>query len=733
MPRFGLHVRRRPRRADSRALAATCALGVLLIGAACGRFGFETLPAGVDLTGDGGTDGPRSGTDSQALCSVGTVANCSECGDDCSTRSLPAGVSELACISASCTFDSCAPGFEDCNKDPGDGCETSLTSLQSCGACNQSCGFPNTEASCASGFCQFVQCAPGFGDCDADIATNGCERPLNTLTNCGGCGAPCNPANATPSCDNGVCQLSACANGFDDCDGDPSNGCETPLNTLTDCGSCGTPCFINGAQDLNCAGGVCSAASCSAGFADCDGDSLSCETDLRTLSDCVSCNVPCGDGSGRLPHASASCASGSCDVGGCDPGFGNCDTSPGNGCEAPLNTLVDCGGCNVPCSRANASETCASGLCQTVSCDPGFDDCDGDDSTGCEAQLGTDAHCSSCTDACGTNQVCSSGNCVGKFVTFQPSNVNAGALNSSSAPDVQLDCGTINLDTGSLSGNGWCGRPGPSLIVQKQTGGPDVVVLPMKSLTIASGSTLRVLGSRPVALVVFGDVNVAGTIDVSANGSSGGAGNHWNCAPNSVGSNGDDTRSDGGNNGGGGGGAFAASGGRGGNGGGQQGGNGGQARGSALLTPLIPGCNGGWGGGCGGAPGGGGGAVELAASGSIDITGSVLARGNNGFTGCDASGGATGGGSGGAILIQGNLVSLSGSLIAEGGTGGHGAGGGAGGTGGPGGTSDVGQTGADGSKAGGGGGGSTGRIRVSGAQGCSLNGAISPAASQSCP
>src|SRR6185295_5185909 len=144
---------------------------------------FETLPAGVDLTGDGGTDGPRSGTDSQALCSVGTVANCSECGDDCSTRSLPAGVSELACISASCTFDSCAPGFAACNKAPGDGCETSLTSLQSCGACNQSCGFPNTEASCASGFCQFVQCAPGFGDCDADIATNGCERPLNTLTN----------------------------------------------------------------------------------------------------------------------------------------------------------------------------------------------------------------------------------------------------------------------------------------------------------------------------------------------------------------------------------------------------------------------------------------------------------------------------------------------------------------------------------------------------------------------
>lgn len=724
MPRFGLHVRRWQRWADSRALAATCALGALLSAAACGRFGFETLPDSVVL----GPNPPPSGE--TLLCSVGTLANCSACGDNCSLRSLPPGVSELSCISAVCTFDSCAPGFEDCNKDPADGCETSLTTLQSCGACNQPCGFPNTEASCASGVCQFVQCAPGFGDCDADIATNGCERPLNTLTNCGGCGTPCNPPNATPSCDSGVCQLTSCANGFDDCDDDPSNGCETPLNTLTDCGSCGTPCFISGAQNLNCAGGVCSAASCSSGFADCDGDSLSCETDLHTLSDCVSCNVPCGDGSGRLPNASASCASGSCDVGGCDPGFGNCDASPGNGCEAPLNTLVDCGGCNVPCSRANASETCASGFCQTVSCDPGFDDCDGEDSTGCEAQLGTDAHCSSCTDACGANQVCSSGNCVGRFITFQPSNVDAGALNSSAAPDVQLDCGTINLDTGSLSGNGWCGRPAPSLVVQKQTNGPDLVVLPMKSLTIAAGSTLHVSGSRPVALVVFGDVNVAGTIDVSANGSTGGAGNHWTCG-SSLGVNGSGTRSDGGNNGGGGGGAFGANGGRGGNGGGSQGGNGGQPRGSALLTPLIPGCNGGWGGGCGGAPGGGGGAVELAASGIIDISGSVLARGNDGFNGCDASGGATGGGSGGAILIEGNLVSLSGSLNAEGGSGGRGASGGAGGLGG---TSGAGQAGTSvGSKGGGGGGGSTGRIRVSGAQGCSLKGAISPPASQSCP
>jgi hypothetical protein len=735
MPRFGQTRRRLERGERSHRLApaarrsaaagpilrralAACAL---LIGASCGRFGFETLPQGVSLP---------SVLDSGGSCNLGTLQDCSACGDDCARHGM-SGVAELSCVSAVCGIASCAPGFANCNQDPSDGCEVALDSLANCGACNQPCAIANAETSCASGSCQLVQCAPGFGDCDGDIASNGCERPLNTLTNCGGCGVPCSLANGTTSCDTGVCQLLSCANGFDDCDGDPATGCETRLDTLTDCGSCGVPCDVAGGSS-SCAGGVCSAASCAPFLADCDGDSLSCETDLRTLSSCVGCNVPCGDADGRLSNATASCAAGSCGVGSCDPGFGDCDLSPGNGCETTLNTLVDCGGCNVPCSRANGSESCASGACQTVSCDPGFDDCDGDDSTGCEAQLGTNAHCGGCNDTCGANQVCSGGSCVGQFITFQPANVKLASINSGTAPDVLLDCGTINLDTGSLGGNGWCGHPSPPLVVQTQQNGPDLVVVPMKSLSVAAGSTFRVLGSRPVALLVFGDVNVAGTIDVSANGSSGGAGNEWNCFQ-AVGTNGQATRSDGGQNGGGGGGAFGANGGNGGSSSDRSGGSGGQPRGSNVLSPLIPGCNGGWGGGCGAGPGGGGGAVELAASGRVDISGRVLARGADGVNGCDATGGATGGGSGGGILIQGNQVFHSGSLIAEGGRGGRGAGLN-GGNGGLGGTTDVGQPGANGNgKGGGGGGGSTGRIRIAGAQGCSLTGAISPVASLSCP
>ena len=361
------------------------------------------------------------------------------------------------------------------------------------------------------------------------------------------------------------------------------------------------------------------------------------------------------------------------------------------------------------------------------------------DSTGCEAQLGSDAHCSGCNLACAVNEACTNGTCVGQFTTFQPSNVSLGALNPGAAPNLVLDCGTITLNTTSLavssSAGGWCGRPGPSLVVQKPSNLPELLVVPLQSLNIAPGSTLRVTGSRPVVLAVFGDVNVAGTIDVSANGSTGGPGQNWNCEPgsnNSKGGNGADTSSDGQANGGGGGGAFRAVGGKGGNGGVQVGGAGGLARGSDLLSPLIPGCNGGWGGGCGAAPGGGGGALQLAASGRIDVTGSLLARGGNGVNGCDRSGGATGGGSGGGILVEGDQVFITGgTLLADGGRGGNGANGG--GSGGPGGTTGAGQVGGNHGLSGGGGGGSAGRIRIKGARGCTLGGTSTPAASTACP
>jgi hypothetical protein len=85
------------------------------------------------------------------------------------------------------------------------------------------------------------QCTALFGDCDG-IAANGCEAPLDTLQNCGACGSGCALANAITSCASGTCALVGCNAGFGSCDGNPQNGCETSLTTVTDCIGCGTAC-----------------------------------------------------------------------------------------------------------------------------------------------------------------------------------------------------------------------------------------------------------------------------------------------------------------------------------------------------------------------------------------------------------------------------------------------------------------------------------------------------------
>jgi hypothetical protein len=100
---------------------------------------------------------------------------------------------------------------------------------------------PNLD--CSGGTCV---CTGGFDDCDGD-PDNGCESDVTgDAANCGACGN---------YCDNGTCVAGSCActTGYGDCDGDPSNGCETALDVDGEnCGSCGASCA--GGQ---CEGGTC--------------------------------------------------------------------------------------------------------------------------------------------------------------------------------------------------------------------------------------------------------------------------------------------------------------------------------------------------------------------------------------------------------------------------------------------------------------------------------------------
>jgi hypothetical protein len=232
-------------------------------------------------------------------------------------------------------------------------------------------------AGCESGACTIAMCEPAWDDCDGDPAT-GCETPLTTPTDCGTCGTTCAPPNATGDCSGGTCGVGVCDGGWGDCNGM----------------ACGAGCNLARASET-CASGTCSIASCDPGWGDCDTlTSTGCETSLRTNADCGACGSICSPTRGT-----GDCSTGMCRLSTCDSGWGDCDLMSATGCETSLRTNTDCAACGVPCSRAGGTSSCASGSCLLSGCNAGFANCDGNDTNGCEVQH------SSVAGSCGANHV----------------------------------------------------------------------------------------------------------------------------------------------------------------------------------------------------------------------------------------------------------------------------------------------------------------------------------------
>src|SRR5262249_17421177 len=211
-----------------------------------------------------------------------------------------------------------------------------------------------------------------------------------------------------------------------------------------------------------------------------------------------------------------------------------------------------------------------------------------------------------------------------------------------------------------------------------------------RTVTIPAGVVVRYrrnAANTPVTILATGNVIIAGTIDVT--GAAGGniALNTTNVAPNGgvggpggfdggAGSNGIVTTTGGsglGPGGGAGGPGGSAGGGgfvnAGGNAQGGGSGAGGTPYGTPQLLPLIGGSGGG-GGGAGlpppaGGGGGGGGALIVASSGTITLTGSVLATGGAGGGNPInlAGAGAGGGGTGGAVRLLATAIAGTGGSI----------------------------------------------------------------------
>src|SRR5688500_1549434 len=106
----------------------------------------------------------------------------------------------------------CEPGE---TKPAGDGCNT--------------CMCVNGDWGCTTKECGTLVCDEGLGDCDG-VLSNGCETNLDTsVENCGLCGNHCAIVGAYAACEAGVCVLDRCDPPYADCNGDPADGCESPV------------------------------------------------------------------------------------------------------------------------------------------------------------------------------------------------------------------------------------------------------------------------------------------------------------------------------------------------------------------------------------------------------------------------------------------------------------------------------------------------------------------------
>ena len=193
--------------------------------------------------------------------------NCGTCGAVCAQL---ASVVSSSCGAMGCNL-LCQAGHADCDGRADNGCEADLSDAHSCGACGKNCsGVGHVKAAeCNAGVCENIQCDSGYADCNGN-PSDGCERAINTLTDCGRCNQACAPAHATGTCGTGQCQVAKCDDGFGDCDGNAQNGCETALSSAAHCGACGNVCQAGSAcQNGSC--GCAGAADCPTGQTCCNG------------------------------------------------------------------------------------------------------------------------------------------------------------------------------------------------------------------------------------------------------------------------------------------------------------------------------------------------------------------------------------------------------------------------------------------------------------------------------
>jgi hypothetical protein len=185
----------------SRFFWGTCLLGLAAGQANCtfpSDWEFASGGSSNGGTGGGTTSGPGTGGGTTSAGGMGGGA----------TSTGPGGSSTTSTGSGMCASDTA-----DCDMDPANGCEASLTSTQHCGACEVPCQLANVVDPCGTGTCMLGQCILPYENCD-NVTVNGCEANLLTdKNNCGVCGMMC--AGGVPNCANGTCTMGCSEDQFE--------------------------------------------------------------------------------------------------------------------------------------------------------------------------------------------------------------------------------------------------------------------------------------------------------------------------------------------------------------------------------------------------------------------------------------------------------------------------------------------------------------------------------------
>ncbi len=269
--------------------------------------------------------------------------HCGRCGNAC-----PAGPNMVSLCVAGVCGSRCATGFTDCDGNPANGCEARLnvSDPNNCGACGGTCP---SGMRCAVDRCTNI--------CGATVTYCGgrCVDVATDTRHCGRCGNACPIATSgTVACVGGACVLT-CDPAHADCDGNPSNGCETFIGTRANCGGCGIVC----AGTLDCANvgtGAAPVLRCGCGNATLTACGTSCVYLPRSHDHCGACGNNCGD-HGFCNNAGACLSCGN-----------NPEGIPRVWCGEGRPTCTDlmadelnCGACGTACT---GGRFCANGTCQ---------------------------------------------------------------------------------------------------------------------------------------------------------------------------------------------------------------------------------------------------------------------------------------------------------------------------------------------------------------------------------